>query len=301
MEELKNNSELSQLSGREELSDAYISFQINLAEITKKYTKLILPLEVDFPEKEIIHNKFENGFPLIGFAPISLPLKILTSCFSEIISVFQSHQICSEDVSAWFESHADKQLLKRIIKAIISFDKDTIEELSEPAPLDSSTLNLIGRELVKPFFHSIAIYSKNIVSFQNWTEGFCPICGDLPSFARFSKEEEGKRYLWCARCDMEWGFQRICCPFCKNSDHTKLKFLTTNYREELRIDVCDDCKGYVKTIDERKFEEDYVTIYIKEHVSSLFLDMVAEEKGYLIQLPAIQNIRITFDTEHKFH
>ena len=123
------------------------------------------------------------------------------------------------------------------------------------------------------------------------------MCGDIPNLARLSKDEEGKRYLWCYTCDMEWGFQRICCPFCGNTDHTKLKFFTTNHREELRIDVCDKCKGYVKTIDERKMKDEDQTFYIKENISSLFLDMVAEEKGYMIQLPAAQKTEIKFSSD----
>jgi FdhE protein len=296
MIDYNSKEELSSLYGQKGIGDNYISFRIDLLEITLKYQELIKPLQVIFPGKEMIHNNFEKGSPLIAFTPVSLSLEILSACFREIIHVFQSHGVCSSEACQWFDTHADNSFIKKITKAITSFDMDGIKELSEPTPIDAHTLILISRELVKPFYHVLASQAGEVASFKHWTEGFCPVCGDMPSFARLSKskEEEGKRYLWCASCDLEWAFQRMCCPSCGNKDHKKLKFLTTNHREELRVDVCEECKGYIKTIDERKTGQEEATTFIKENAASLFLDITAGEKGYMIQFPAFQHTKIKF-------
>jgi hypothetical protein len=294
MIDYKSKKELLLLYGRKEIGDPYVSFRINLTEITLKYQELIKPLDVAFLGKEIIHSNFEKGLSLIAFTPVSLSLEILCRCFKEIIHVFQSHGVCPQNHCQWFDIHADDRLLKGITAAITSFDMDTLKELSEPTPVDAHTLTLISRELVKPFYHVLAGQAGEVASFKHWTEGSCPVCGDMPSFARLSKEEEGKRYLWCATCDLEWAFRRICCPSCGNTEHKKLKFLTTDHREELRIDVCEECKGYIKTIDERKAGEEETTNFVKENVASLFLDITAGEKGYMIQFPAFQHTKIKF-------
>lgn len=292
---------LSNLYGQEELSDSFVSFQVDLLEISKKYKNKIKSPLIVLPEQDLIKQHFEKGSPIITFVPISLPQNILVPCWKDLIKAFQSHQILTTDVSSKVKTNSRVKLVKAIAKAVTSFDNDALKKLAESIPIESSTMRLISRELVKPIFHSLADKVRESISFKSWTEGYCPVCGDLPNFARFSKEEEGKRYLWCERCEIEWVFQRICCPFCKNSDHTKLKFLTTNHREELRIDVCENCKGYIKTLDERKLEEEEDIIYIKENVSSLFLDMIAEEKGYTIQIPAIQKTEIIIDSDENFH
>lgn len=285
---------LSILYGQKGISDSYVNFQIALAEITEKYKNLDRPPEIVFPAEDTLRSKFAEGIPLINFVPVSFPLKDLSANFREIVSAFLSHGICTEEVSKWLEKPLDIRFLKDITDAAVSFDFDALRVLSEPTPFDEPTLILISRELVKPFFQILAGRTTELVSFAHWLEGYCPICGEAPVFARLSKEEEGKRYLWCARCDVEWGFQRLCCPYCKNSDHKKLKFLTADFREELRVDVCEKCKGYIKTIDERKAAEEAETVFLKENVASVYLDIVAEEKGYTKQLPSFQDALITF-------
>jgi len=296
MIDYNSKEELSSLYGQKGIGDNYISFRIDLLEITLKYQELIKPLQVVFPGKEIIHGNYEKGSPLIAFTPVTLSLETLTACFREIVHVFQSHGVCSKEACQWFDTHADNSFIKKVAKAIVSFDMDAIKELSESTPIDAHTLILISRELVKPFYHLLASQAGEVASFKHWAEGFCPVCGDMPGFARLSKnkEEEGKRYLWCASCDLEWAFQRMCCPSCGNKDHKKLKFLTTNHREELRVDVCEECKGYIKTIDERKTGQEEAATFIKENAASLFLDITAGEKGYMIQFPAFQHTKIKF-------
>ena len=297
MKKSKSKDVLSFLYGRKELSDSYVSFRIALSEITEKYQDVYKPLEIAFPAEETIRSKFADGCPLITFIPVSLSVKDLTSCFREIISAFQTHKVCTRECSVWVKKQADHRFLKAITGAVFSFDLDVIQELAEPIPPDGPTLILASRELIKPFFHLLAGRAADAVSFEHWSEGNCPICGDKPGFARLSSKEEGKRYLWCSTCDLEWGFQRLCCPFCKNSDHNKLRFLTTDFREELRIDVCEKCKGYIKTIDERKTGHEEATIFLKENVASVYLDVVAEENGYVKHLPTFQNAKINFHND----
>jgi FdhE protein len=297
MTKIKNKNVLSCLYGQKGLSDSYIDFQVALAEITEKYKKIAESQPVVLPGQDIIDGKFEEGFSLITFTPVTLFLKDLTAAFREILPVFRTHKVCSPDTADWVKEKMDSRFLAGITEAIISFDFDVLKDLAEPTPFDVPTLALSCGELVKPFFHALAGQAGGAVDFAKWTEGYCPICGDAPSLSRFSKKEDGKRYLWCSRCDFEWTFQRVCCPFCKNSDHTKLKFLTTDFREELRLDVCEKCKGYIKTVDGRKIDDEEPIVFLKENAASIYLDILAEEKGFTKQLPSFQDAQIKFSDD----
>ncbi|MCK5059192.1 MAG: formate dehydrogenase accessory protein FdhE [Candidatus Aminicenantes bacterium] len=294
MSRIRSEDALSVLYGREGISDPYIDFQIALSQITEKYKERCKSQKIVIPGQDTVRSKFESGAPLITFMPISLSLKNLTASFREIITAFRNFNVCSEEVFEWVKNQADAPFLKGIIESIFSFDLAALRDLSEPTPFDEPTLILVSRELVKPFFRFLAGLTAGTVPVEYWPEGYCPICGEAPGFARFSKEEEGKRYLWCEKCDLEWPFQRLCCPFCKNSDHKKLKFLTGNFREELRLDTCETCKGYIKTIDEQKTGDEAETIYLRENAASVYLDILADEKGFVKLLPPFQEVQITF-------
>jgi len=294
MSNFRREDALSLLYGEEGISDSYIDYKIVLSRITEKYSELCQARRIALPGPDVIMEGFGKGAPLVTFTPISLSMKELRASFRDILAAFRDHRVCTADVCEWAREESDDNFLKGITESVITFDLHALKDLSEATPFDQTTLILASRELVKPFFHFLSGKISGTLPLEHWREGYCPICGDAPGFGRFSKEEEGKRYLWCERCDFEWPFQRICCPFCKNSDHKKLKFLTGNVREELRVDTCEACNGYVKTIDERKTGSEAETIYLKENTASVYLDILADEKGFSRLLPPFQEVAISF-------
>jgi FdhE protein len=97
-------------------------------------------------------------------------------------------------------------------------------------------------------------------------------------------KENGQRYLICYFCDFQWPWERLKCPFCENTDHKKLHYLYAEGQEACRIDLCDECKQYIKTVDSRKLgHEPYPDI---EDITTLHLDILAAEKGYKKPLPS---------------
>ena len=47
-----------------------------------------------------------------------------------------------------------------------------------------------------------------------------------------------------------------------------------------RVDVCDKCKKYIKTIDERKMPENKILDFSLENINTLYLDILAQKEGY---------------------
>ena len=90
--------------------------------------------------------------------------------------------------------------------------------------------------------------------------------------------EVGERFLLCGFCWHKWSSKRLYCPFCDNTDNKTLNYLYSEEEKEYRIDLCDKCKKYIKTIDTRKTER---IIYPPlEQVATLHLDIKAKEMKY---------------------
>ena len=83
-----------------------------------------------------------------------------------------------------------------------------------------------------------------------WSKGICPICGAPPLLSELS-ETEGRRMLICSLCGYRWKGIRTACPFCETEDQKAHRYLFVEGDNTVRIDVCDACKKYIKTIDSR--------------------------------------------------
>ena len=109
----------------------------------------------------------------------------------------------------------------------------------------------------------------------------CPVCGSLPSLSLL-KGEEGKRYLLCSCCGYQWRADRLSCPVCNNTDQGSLHYFCGEGEDACRIDLCDTCHHYIKTIDYRSLEESDPSL---EDLATLHLDVLAAQKGYRRAVP----------------
>lgn len=105
----------------------------------------------------------------------------------------------------------------------------------------------------------------------------CPLCGGLPLITSLN-EKEGFRHATCSFCRHEYRIKRLACPICGEEDHEKLSFFTVDEEPGFRVDVCESCKTYVKTIDFR--ELDRIAVPVLDDLDSLALDYVAAGQGY---------------------
>ena len=110
-----------------------------------------------------------------------------------------------------------------------------------------------------------------------WRKPYCPVCGSLPAILCI-KEKEGKRFGSCSWCGNVWQINRIQCLYCQNQLQESLGYFTIKDDEIYRIEYCDACKHYVKTIDCRPLENEPVLSL--EDFTTLHLDMFARKKGY---------------------
>jgi FdhE protein len=106
----------------------------------------------------------------------------------------------------------------------------------------------------------------------------CPRCGAPPVAAVLREEgQSARRYLLCALCLAEWECLRILCPSCGEQAFEKLPIFTAEQWPHVRVDACDRCRHYVKTIDLTK---DGLAVPYVDDIASVSLDLWARERDY---------------------
>jgi FdhE protein len=109
---------------------------------------------------------------------------------------------------------------------------------------------------------------------ERWMHPHCPTCGSAPAMAQLIGLDPGrKRFLSCGCCRTRWQFGRTRCPFCRE-DAQRVSVITAAGEGGLRIDSCEACKGYLKTLEGQKDET-----FLLSDWSSLHLDLLAHDRG----------------------
>jgi len=179
-------------------------------------------------------------------------------------------------VPSGFDSGSLAGQQKEIIKGLVEAGS-VLERMAGDLRIDFPVFYFLIKTVFSPFMTRYAEKLLKAVEFNKWQEGFCPVCGSEPLIARL-EEEAGKRWMFCSMCHTEWVHKRLVCPFCENNDHKSLRYFYVENDEARRVDVCDKCKRYIKTIDYRKV--DRVLNPFVENLSTLALDVVAETEGF---------------------
>jgi formate dehydrogenase accessory protein FdhE len=106
----------------------------------------------------------------------------------------------------------------------------------------------------------------------------CPLCGGRPLYGVLRLEGDGgKRCMVCSFCGYEWEFRRILCPTCGEEDEKKLPVYVAEQFPHIRVEACETCKFYVRTIDMTK---DGHAVPMVDDLAAIPLTLWAYEHGY---------------------
>jgi FdhE protein len=78
-------------------------------------------------------------------------------------------------------------------------------------------------------------------------------------------------------CAHEWGYRRLVCPNCGSEDVHKLPVYSANEIAGVRVEACDICHHYIKTVDMTK---DGNAVPVVDEIATIALNLWAEEHGY---------------------
>lgn len=170
-------------------------------------------------------------------------------------------------------------------KAAFGPDHESLAVLSDSLGSDHEALLFFGRVLGAPFVTEGVRRLKQRCTEAPKAFGDCPWCGSPPGLAKLKREqhEKGKRVMFCSLCAETWELARLRCPFCASQQG--LGVLSVELDDPCTVETCDRCKGYLKTVDERKMPKDQAVIPLVATTASLHFDLIAEKEGYTIGLP----------------
>ena len=137
----------------------------------------------------------------------------------------------------------------------------------------------LSRALLRPWAETLS--RVGVAPERPHRDGHCPFRGGRPivSFRRSDPETHGAaRFLVCGLCGTEWPVNRIRCPSCGEEDPSKLPTFQSETLPGTRIEACDVCRGYVKSID---LTVDGRPIPEVDDLASIAMDLWAMEEGYV--------------------
>jgi FdhE protein len=224
-------------------------------------------------DESLIEKKMAGGLPLIDFSSGRFDLSKPKAYFLALLEIAEK-RVPGETL----------ELVEKIKNGTLDFDKLIINAFCSPEedePLEPEEdffdlVELFLEESLRPSLEAVAKKYADVIGRSEWSEGYCPICGKEPKIGQI-RGEEG-RFLFCNQCGFEWHFLRIKCPFCGNEEQQSLAYFTVEGDEKYRVDVCNECKRYIKIVDFRESKrEPNLDV---EDIATLHLDILANEEGY---------------------
>jgi FdhE protein len=237
----------------------------------------------NIPEAEI-DKRLEEKRPLLDIQSLQIDKNLLHEFSQKLFPILEENKVFNrEDIEKFIEIKGNLNS-SELVRLFLMRELPDLKSLSVKYKIRSDLLWFISLNLSQTMLQLYANKLKSKVDQENWLKGNCPICGNFPAMEKL-RREEGKRILWCGLCGTDWHFKRLSCPFCGNEDHNSLRYFFIEEevipdKTAFRVDVCDRCKRYIKTLDERKLPESEKPELYMENLNTVYLDVLAQKDGY---------------------
>ncbi|HET7502876.1 MAG TPA: formate dehydrogenase accessory protein FdhE [Kofleriaceae bacterium] len=153
-------------------------------------------------------------------------------------------------------------------------------------------VDYLARALVRPYAETLVATGVPPEPFTGpvTCAASCTKCGG-PAWIAWrrsgSGDEAAQRFLGCGVCGSERPLGRIACAACGETAPDKLAVYQTERHAAARIEACDSCQRYVKSID---LTVDGLAVPEIDDLRSLSLDLWAVEQGYERLEPSLAGV-----------
>ena len=225
--------------------------------------------------EETVADQLRRGLPLLRFDDLLPEWPLVQDQFQAVISILAEH----------LEDEPGEAQGLRNLASNTPLLQQAVRDWYQGMPLSSTAteegvsedfLSATIQTTLRPFLAAHSEVLLKSVNQELWRRKYCPVCGGRPDFA-FLDRERGARWLLCSRCDAQWLFQRLACPYCGTQNQNSLAYFTDD--EGLyRLYTCEECRSYIKAIDLRRTDSEILLPL--ERIVTVDLDRQAEEAGY---------------------
>lgn len=220
-----------------------------------------------------VSERSSQGISLLSFQELVLDWEQIGNLAREVIAlVTKDSPDLANEVQRVEDITSNAALLEQAVKAWC--EGSSLSEIAAAQNVDEQLFAFVIETALKPFMSAYADVLLPLVDQESWRRRYCPVCGGKPDFA-FLDKDKGARWLVCSRCDAEWLFQRLQCPYCGTQNQDALAYFTDD-EGVYRLYVCEECQTYIKAIDLRRTESDVLL----ERILTLDMDVQAQQAGY---------------------
>ncbi len=274
---------LERLIGQPQVSEAYVRFRIDLLAAQGVARQALAKTAPGQPGAAQMVR-----LPL-GPGDVMFPAELLGRLFQAIRVAAVTHGHETEDIQRLVvATTSDPDMLPTLASATVGPDLTVLESVARRWQVSVDALLFVGRTLASPCVaHAVRMCGSNPVDRASELEAHrCPACKSSPSVARL-RRADGRRILTCGLCGSEWEAVRLACACCGTQDRASLGVLRLDDADARWVETCERCKGYIKTVDERKLAEGEMVFPVVEEAATLHLDLLAEREGYIRRVPYV--------------
>jgi FdhE protein len=187
--------------------------------------------------------------------------------------------------AAWLQLHAPPPLAQTAerLRTLVDVELRQLFSLvlADDPSLDDAIDGFVAEVLLQPFARAAAQTRPP----GNWPvpesgrrRARCPVCGGRPTVGALREEGHGaRRTLTCGLCLTEWDYHRVICASCPEERFDALPVYTAEGLPHVRIEACDSCRCYIKTID---LSKDGHAVPVVDDLATPALDLWTRERGY---------------------
>ncbi len=156
-------------------------------------------------------------------------------------------------------------------------DLDQLRELAGfEGPSTSSASTMLAWLFLQPYAEHRARKTHHV---PEAASAICPFCSRKPVVGVLRPQGDGaKRSLICSMCATEWPYGRIQCAACGEERVEKLAVYTADQFRHVRVEACDTCGCYIKTVDLTKTGR---AVPIVDELATIPLNLWAREHHYV--------------------
>ncbi|MBG0790022.1 MAG: formate dehydrogenase accessory protein FdhE [Desulfovibrionaceae bacterium] len=279
MEKTRLDKKLAQLRGKSYISRELIDLLDTVTHLhldMRELAEIELPADNQLAPAEAVF----QGVPLLGRGNFPYDARQAESLLDRMITLLRDAGGPLADGAAAVRAALDAGELRPdvLFRKFLEDDHEFFAPWAERMPEAPRTLSFLAFAALNPSIEAVARkLAEKLPDMKVTQSGTCPICGSLPLISSL-ENKEGFRQATCSFCRHQYRIRRLACPICGEDDQKKLTFFTVDEEPGFRVDVCETCKTYVKTIDFRNL--DRVAVPILDDLDSLALDYVAANQGY---------------------
>lgn len=268
------------LPGSKKFYETYLEFHEKIfTSHVKCMHHLVAVLPFDKLSLVDVAAQFSQNKPILNEQNLIIEEKDLQYIFDIIFPIFKKYFYRRKEQLLRLEELNDRRKisLTRLIIAPVVGDKGPFNEISKKYDVPVILLEKVVEFISSPYLELCAEFFNKKLAKYNWKQPVCPICGNIPAMAMVN-EKKSQRDLWCRFCDTTWSFYETACPFCRHQDFATQKIIIYSDKKSIRIDACNKCNNYIKTINEIMLQQK-LNFSVK-NVETFYLDILARNLNY---------------------